>query len=121
MRYKQLIFQMYIVEPAGQRFKSLFDNKTVESVFDFLSQETQVHQMIESTKDNRPAMESIIELLEEEFPFNYEFNLDFNYKYRQIIGSMVRFIMGHYDYFPDKPKKMKKGHYIQSAIVYKRF
>jgi len=121
MRHKPLIFQMYIVEPASQRFKSLFSNKTIESIFDFLSGKTQVEQMIDSTKDNRPAMESIIESLEDKFPFNHEFNLDYEYKYRQIIGSMVRFIMGHYDYFPDKPKKMKKGHYIQSAIVYKKF
>ncbi|MBI9012600.1 MAG: hypothetical protein JEZ08_10260 [Clostridiales bacterium] len=88
MRHKQLIFQMYIVEPTSQRFESMFNNQTIES-----------------TKDKHLAMEGIIEWLEEAFSFNHEFNLDLDYNYRQVIGEKVRFIMGHLTIFRTSPRR----------------
>lgn len=120
-KHINLTYTMYSIEPASRRLKSMERNKTIENIFNFLSERHQVNTMIEVTKDGRPAIEGIIETLENQFPFNAEFNLESNYRYRQIIGSMVRFIMGHYGYMAGKATKVKKGHYIQSAIVYKKY
>ncbi len=117
---KHLIYQMYFMEPASRRFKALADNKVIESVFDYLSEEQQVNDMIESTLIKRPAMEALIETIEIKFPNCQNFDLEFNYRHRQILGSMIRYIMGHYGYWPGKAKSLKKGRFVKTAIVYSK-
>lgn len=119
MFYKELVYEMYIMERASQRFKSIFSNKSIEAVFNFLVQADQVDQMIKSTMDSRPALEGVIESVEDFMGTTYD--IDNNLRHRQITGSMVRFIMGHYGYMTDKSKLLKKGKYIKTAIVYKCF
>jgi hypothetical protein len=111
---------MYIIEPASRRFKALVDNKMIESVFDCLSEEEAVKGMIESTLLKRPAMEAVIENIEIKFPNCQYFDLEFNYRHRQILGSMIRYIMGHYGYWPGKVKSLKKGRFVKTAIVYSK-
>jgi|LGOV01.1.fsa_nt_gb hypothetical protein len=117
---KHLIYQMYIMEPASRRFKALVDNKMIESVFDYLSGEEQVSSMIEHTLLKRPAMEAVIEDIEIKFPNCQNFDLEFNYRHRQILGSMIRHIMGHNGYWPGKAKSLKKGRFVKTAIVYSK-
>ena len=117
---KNLVYPLYFQEPASRRFKALADNQIIESVFDFMVEDRQVEQMINASKIKRPAMEAIIEAIEKKYPGNQAFDLEFNHRHRQILGSMIRFIMGHYDYWPGKAKKMKKGRYVKTAIVYNR-
>lgn len=116
---KKLYFDMYKIERYSQRFKGLFDNIQIEKVFNYLQSSHQVDQMINASIDHRPAMEGIILGLEEEFPLSSSYDLASNMRHRQITGSMIRFILGHYMYFPSKTKVMACGSYVRSAIVYK--
>lgn len=111
---------MYFAEPASRRLKALEHNRTLEKIFDYLTETDQIDKMMAVTAFGRPALEGVIEDIERLFPFNEEFNLLLNYNNRQLLGSVTRYIMGHYGYMPGKPKKMKKGHYVGSAIVYRR-
>lgn len=117
---KNLSFDMYTIEPTCRRFKSLFSDAVIKQVFEFLATEEAVNEMIKATKSNRPALEGVIESIENRFLLE-KFDIDKNYKYRQITGSMIRYIMGHYGYMKNKSKPLKKGNYIKTAIVYKRF
>lgn len=117
MNHIYLTVQMYFVEPASRRFQSMETNETIESIFDFLSEYEQVVKMISSTLNKRPAMEAVIEEIEQRFVIDIEYN----YRNRQIIGSMIRYIMGHYGHRAGKAVKLKKGRFIKTAIVFKKF
>jgi len=112
---KTLNIHMYFAEPASRRFAMLYQDDMIEAIFNFLVEENQVNKMLEYTRCKRPAMEGIIEELESKF---FSFDLEYNMKYRQILGSMIRFIMGHYGYRPMPARAMKKGRYVKTAIVY---
>lgn len=114
----RLIYQLYLLEPASRRFKSFSDNQVLASIFNYLCEETQIDSMIEMTKTKRPSMEGVIEDIEKRFPPCDEFDLEFHHRHRQVLGSMIRYIMGHHGYWPGKAKNMKKGRYIKTAIVY---
>lgn len=118
--YKNLVFELYIIEPASRRFKRLENNRRVRAIFDYLAEESQVEKMIESTKGNRPAMEAVICDVERLFKEDIDFDLQRVYQHRQIMGSMIRYIMGHYGYWAGKAKTMKKGSFIKTAIVFYR-
>jgi len=111
-----LLYQLYLLEPTSRRFKSYSDNDTLEMIFDYLKEEKVVKQMVEVTLDMRPAMEAVIEELETFY--DEKFDLEFNYRHRQVLGSMIRYIMGHHGYFPGNSKLLKKGHFVKTAIVY---
>lgn len=118
MLIKQLIFENYFMEPASFRFKAFAGNKRIKEIFNYMINEISIKKMIICSVEERPALEGIIENLELMYPFDESFDLFSNMKHRQILGSMTRYIMGHYDYRPGKAKKMKKGRYIKTAIVY---
>lgn len=117
---KNLSFELYMLEPASRRFKQLGDNPRIAEVFQYLCERDSIDRMIASIKEGRPAMEGLIERIEEKFPESEDFDISFNYRHRQILGSMIRYIMGHYEYWPGKAKALKKGKYIKTAIVFKQ-
>lgn len=119
MMNKKLYFDMYAVEVYSQRFKRMFNEALIRELFDFMQEASQVTLMIEASQLQRPALEGVILQIEDKFPRSKGYDLSTNMRHRQITGSMVRFIMGQYGYLPGKPKAMKKGKYISSAIVYK--
>jgi len=118
--YKNLAFELYMMEPASRRFKRLEDNRKISAIFDYLAEKNQVARMIEHTKTHRPAMEAVIDDVERLFPQDEAFDLLMVYQHRQIMGSMIRYIMGHYGYWPGKAKAMKNGSFIKTAIVFYR-
>lgn len=120
MECKRLTFEMYMSEPASRRFKQLEDNKKIQAVFDDLSSGPFVEKMIDATKDKRPAMEAVIENVERKHLQGEAFDLEHVYRHRQILGSMIRYIMGHYSYKPGRAKPLKKGRFVKTAIVYYR-
>ncbi len=107
-----------MAEPASLRFKSMIDNRTLERIFDFLKEDGNIRKMIISTANERPAMEVVIEGIEKSFPMSAEFDLECNYRHRQILGSMIRFIMGHNGFRPGKAKSLRTGRFVKTAIVY---
>ena len=94
------------------------DNQTIEAVFDFLNQVDQLQAMMAATQAGRPAMEGVIETIEAQFPRCGDFDLLETYRHRQVLGSMIRHIMGHYGFPPGKAKPLKKGRFVKTAIVY---
>jgi hypothetical protein len=118
---KNLCYQQYICEPASRRFKQFDNNTSLEKIFDYLASEEQVECMIRATEVKRPAMEALIDTIESQFISPPDFDLDKNHRHRQILGSMIRFIMGHYGYMPGPAKALKKGSFVKTAIVYKRY
>lgn len=118
--YKNLAFELYMMEAASRRFKRLEGNRKISAIFDYLAEETQVDRMIEQTRIERPAMEAVIDDVERLFPQDEDFDLLIVYQHRQIMGSMIRYIMGHYGYWPGKAKAMKNGSFIKTAIVFYR-
>lgn len=113
-----MCIDQYFSEPASRRFIKMEGNKTLQNLFDYLQSMDQVESMIACTYLKRPAMECIIEEIEELFLDFDSYDLKNNMRHRQITGSMIRFIMGHYGYYPGPAKAMKKGLYIKTAIVY---
>lgn len=120
MKHIKLLSFMYFEDRASQRFRAMRDNATLHQVFDFLQDEGQVLQMIASSRQERPAMEGIILMLEQTFSRSEAYDLKENMKHRQITGSMIRFIMGHYGYGPGRAKTMKAGSFVKTAITYYR-
>lgn len=118
LEIKKLSFELYMLEPASRRFKQLASNPIIVEVFNYISEKESIEIMIDYTKKERPAMEGLIEIIEEKFPECDDFDICFNYRHRQILGSMIRYIMGHYQYWPGKAKALKKGKYIKTAIVF---
>ncbi len=118
MTYKKLTFEMYMSEPASKRFRNLEDNQTLQTVFEGLTRPSSVDGMIAFTKEKRPAMETVIEEIEETYVEKGLLDLEHIYRYRQILGSMIRYIMGHYGYWPGKAKPLKRGRFVKTAIVY---
>lgn len=112
-------FSSYFQEPGNRRFKVMEGNKTLEQIYEFMATETSVKKMIDASENHRPALEPLIEAIERDFPFNDEFDLIRNCRYRQILGSMCRFILQPEGYYPVRSVKLKKGQYIQSATVYR--
>lgn len=113
-------YHMYLLEPASRRFKSFSENIRLEEVFNYLSDSKHVEVMIGASQEKRPAMEAVIEDIEARFLDSIDFDLEFNYRHRQVLGSMIRYIMGHYGYWPGKAVKLKKGNFVKTAIVYSR-
>ncbi|MCH4888030.1 hypothetical protein EZV73_10620 [Acidaminobacter sp. JC074] len=107
-------FQLYLLE--SKRFKSFSDNQTLEKIFNHLIKEENIDKMIRSTKNGRPALEAVVYDLEGYM--NHEYDLELNHRHRQVSGSMIRYIMGHYGYFPGPAKPLKEGRFVKTAIVY---
>ena len=118
MMHKKLTFEQYIHEPASRRFKAFEDDQSIELVFNFLANEASVDAMIQATQIGRPAMEALINDIERLFHQENHLDLLFNMKHRQILGSMIRFIMGFYGYYPGKAKPLEHGEFVRTAIVF---
>ena len=107
-----LIFEMYAETKAAARFKNIKDIDQLESIFNFLYENKK--DLIQSTFEKRPALEGVIEGIEESFP-NFDLKKHQN---RQVLGSMTRFIMGHLNKYPVRSKPLKKGTYVKTALYY---
>lgn len=115
-----LSFETYLMDSRSRRFKSFSGNLVLADIFNDLISSTYLEEMIIATENGRPAMENVIDLIEMKYPISGEFDLMNNNRHRQVLGSMIRYIMEHDGYWAGKAKKLKKGSYVQTAIVYKR-
>jgi hypothetical protein len=107
----------YLEDRGARRFGKLLSVSLFEKIFYFLESSNSVHRMIKASQDGRPALEAVIEDLEVMFT-KKGYDIKKNMKHRQITGSMVRFILSNYNYYPNGNTKLKKGHYIKTAIKY---
>lgn len=120
MTHVKLLSFMYFEDRSSQRFKKMGHSQVIHQIFDFLQREAQVILMIQASQEGRPALEGLVTILEARFPRCQEYDLLENMRHRQITGSMIRFIMGFYGFQPGRTKKMTRGSFIQTAIVYYR-
>lgn len=107
-----IVFEMYTETKAAARFKSMEDKAQIEAIFNFLYGHKE--DLLTSTDKKRPALEGVIEGIEESFPY---FDLN-KHQNRQVLGSMTRFIMGHLGKYPVRSKGLKRGSYIKTALYY---
>ena len=80
-------------------FKNCAGNTDAQNVFDFLCNPFNVHNMMVFTNLNLPAISGIVKELENQFATAPQFPLT-DYKNRQIVGRMVKFILKHFGYEP---------------------
>lgn len=111
---------LYFIEPNNRRFKSLSRNPVIQEIFMWMSTEEQVTAMMNASRDERPALEYVIEGIELHFQPSDLFDLMLIHRHRQILGSIARYIMEHNGYHKLTVKKMRKGSFIQSAAVYRK-
>lgn len=112
-------YESYFEIPGNKRFKSFIGNNTLKAIYELMNSKKNIEKMIDASNMKRPALEAVIEEIESLFPHSQSFNLELVYRHRQILGSMCRFILEPYGYYPDKAVKMKKGIYIKTGTIYR--
>lgn len=80
-------------------FKNCVGNSDAEAVFNLLCKSENIHNMMVFTKSKLPAISGIVKDLESTFANAPLFPLA-DHKNRQIVGRMVKFILGHFGYEP---------------------
>ena len=75
--------------------------------------------MISASKNDRPALEGVIEDIEKNFPVGVDFDIKGDYFLRNALGSIVKYIISDFGYEVDMQKDIHKGSYIKSATSYK--
>lgn len=80
-------------------FKNCVGNSDAQAVFDSLCKPENIYNMISFTNLKLPAISGIAKNLESSFAHAPQFPLT-DHKNRQIVGRMVKFILGHFGYEP---------------------
>lgn len=97
---------------------TLGDDVCVQNLFQKLSEDDAINDMISSIKCNRPALEGVMPIV---ISMKDQLQLE-NNSVRQSIGMLIAFILRPYGYFPDKGKRIAKGDigedYFTSAATY---
>lgn len=81
------------------KFKNCVGNSDAQAVFDSLCEPENIYNMMVFTKLKLPAISGIVKDLENKFSNSTLFPLT-DYKNRQIVGRMVKFILSHFGYKP---------------------
>lgn len=77
--------------------KNLVSNKDAENLFNFLKQPEVVFNMMCFSDVGLPAISGIVEKIEKEYGNSPTFSLK-NYRNRQMVGKMVKYILSFYGY-----------------------
>lgn len=104
---------------ATKIYNKYINSTEAMAVFNFLKLEGSKNKMIESTKNGRPALEGVVEDLENIFKNNQKF--DFNKdEVKQCIGKMVNEIMADYGYVPDEDMQLKGTIFFKGVMKYQK-
>lgn len=80
-------------------FKNCTGNLDAQNIFDFLCKPENIHNMIVFSDLKLPAISGIVSQIEEKFANASQFPLD-DYRNRQTVGRMAKFVLGHFGYEP---------------------
>lgn len=80
-------------------FNGCANNLDAQHVFDYLCLPENIHSMIIFSELELPAISGIVIKLERQFANLPYFSLT-DYRKRQIVGRMIKFILSHFGYLP---------------------
>jgi hypothetical protein len=105
--------------------QNLQNNVDAQQVFDFLASPSTINKMIVFSEAGLPAISGIVSYLEQNYSNSPAFPLS-DFRNRQIVGKMVKYILGFYGYTPQagglderaKLRSFSKSKYFKTASVY---
>ena len=114
-----MMFEDFFLEKENRKYIKYENSSELKKVFQFLCKQDSISKMISSCKNNRPALEGVIEDIEKNFPVGADFDIKNDYFLRNTLGSIVKYIISDFGYEVDMQKDIHKGSYIKSATSYK--
>lgn len=101
------------------RYQQLENDSYFQSVFEFLSETTNIIKMIEACKWNKPALSGCVIELEAKFPdlLKHSYN---DYFIKQSVGAMIKVVLAPFGYIPLVPKRLSnvRSKFFTSAHTY---
>ena len=112
-------YKEFFLEKENRKYIKYENSSQIEEVFKFLCKKDSIAKMISASKNDRPALEGVIEDVEKNFPVGPDFDIKDDYFLRNALGSIVKYIISDFGYEVDMQKDIHKGSYIKSATSYK--
>ena len=112
-------YKEFFLEKENRKYIKYENSSQIEEVFKFLCKKDSIAKMISASKNDRPALEGVIEDIEKNFPVGADFDIKGDYFLRNALGSIVKYIISDFGYEVDMQKDIHKGSYIKSATSYK--
>ena len=112
-------YKEFFLEKENRKYIKYENSSQIEEVFKFLCKKDSIAKMISASKNDRPALEGVIEDIEKNFPVGVDFDIKGDYFLRNALGSIVKYIISDFGYEVDMQKDIHKGSYIKSATSYK--
>lgn len=105
--------------------QNLIANTDAQNVFSFLSKPSTIHNMMAFCEVGLPAISGIVSTLEDNYANAITFPL-IDFRNRQLVGKMVKYILDFYGYTPQtgglderaKLRNFSKSQYFKTASVY---
>ena len=105
--------------------QNLKNNQGAQNVFDYLATPSTIYNMEVFSDVGLPAISGIVSYLEQNYSNSPTFPLS-DFRNRQIVGRMVKYILGFYGYTPlagglDERAKLRsfsRSQYFKTASVY---
>ncbi|WP_027186919.1 hypothetical protein [Desulfovibrio cuneatus] len=98
------------------KYQKYRNSRAIEQVFEFLESPEAVDKMIIATEHGRPALEGVIDEVENKAGQNFDITNDMFL--RQAVGSYVKFVLEPFGYDVHRQKPLNKGKIITSATSY---
>ena len=114
-----MLYKEFFLENGNRKYIKYENSSQIEEVFKFLCKKDSIAKMISASKNDRPALEGVIEDIEKNFPVGVDFDIKGDYFLRNALGSIVKYIISDFGYEVDMQKDIHKGSYIKSATSYK--
>lgn len=105
--------------------QKLINNSEAEKVFIFLSTPATIHNMINFCEVGLPAISGIASIIEQNYASSSIFPIS-DFRNRQVVGKMVKYILGFYGYTPQagglderaRLRNFSNSEYFKTASVY---
>lgn len=101
------------------RYKKFKENKTAEKIYSIISSKENIYSMIQESIADRPALGACVQIIEERFGNNTEFELHNDFV-KQCIGTFCRGVLNKFGFKPVKQKIVSTSSFFKTAAVYKQ-
>ena len=112
-------YKEFFLEKENRKYIKYENSSQIEEVFKFLCKKDSIAKMISASKNDRPALDGVIEDIEKNFPVGVDFDIKGDYFLRNALGSIVKYIISDFGYEVYIQREINKGTHIKSATVYK--
>ena len=102
-------YKEFFLEKENRKYIKYENSSQIEEVFKFLCKKDSIAKMISASKNDRPALEGVIEDIEKNFPVGVDFDIKGDYFLRNALGSIVKYIISDFGYEVDIQKDIHKG------------